>query len=333
MRPVGAFRGGADGARARNARARDEHRACVTARERRPARNRLGREWLSAAAGPRPVQPKGTASPSSRQGCAASGSRQGCADLTSRQGCADLTSRQGCADLTSRQGGNERGRLARSGPDEVSTARASEVSEEARSEARPVERAGGFQAVLVMLVSCRSEPGAFEAVFRSAVAFPQFPPTAKSKQHQPTCMAESVLVPVDGSPLSVRAFEHALETFPDAEITVLHVIDLFDAEYGAGRETTFEPMIGTEEWYEVAQAGTEQLFEEVEEIAAEHDREVKTESEVGDPERIVPDYAAEEEVDHLVLGAHGRPDPNRPLFGRVAETVAERAGVPVTLIR
>ena len=181
--------------------------------------------------------------------------------------------------------------------------------------------------MLLMLVSCRSEPGTFRTLLLVSA------PIAKSKQHQPTCMAKSVLVPVDGSPLSMRALEHALQMSPDAEITVLHVIDLFDAEYGAARETTFEPMIGTEEWYEVAQAGTEQLFEEVEEVAAEHDREVETESEVGDPERVVPDYAAEEEVDHVVLGAHGRPNPDRPLFGRVAETVAARAGVSVTLVR
>lgn len=146
-------------------------------------------------------------------------------------------------------------------------------------------------------------------------------------------MVGTVLVPVDGSPLSMRALEHAVETFPDAEITVLHVIDLFDAEYGAARETTFEPLIGTEEWYEVARASTERLFERVEETAAEHDREVETTSEVGDPERIVPDYAAEVGIDHVVLGAHGRPDPDRPLFGRVAETVAARAGVSVTLVR
>ena len=181
--------------------------------------------------------------------------------------------------------------------------------------------------MLLMLVSCKSEPGTFRTLLLVSA------PTAKSQQHQPPRMAESVLVPVDGSPLSMRALEHALKTFPDAEITVLHVIDLFDAEYGTGRETTFEPMIGTEEWYEVAQAGTEQLFEHAEAVAAEHDHEIETESEVGDPERVIPDYAAEEEVDHLVLGAHGRPNPNRPLFGRVAETVAARAGVPVTLVR
>ena len=41
-----------------------------------------------------------------------------------------------------------------------------ERSEEERSEPRPVERAGGFQAVLAVTVSSWSEPGAFKRCLR-----------------------------------------------------------------------------------------------------------------------------------------------------------------------
>lgn len=148
-------------------------------------------------------------------------------------------------------------------------------------------------------------------------------------------VTDKILVPVDGSPLSRRALRHALEEFPDASITVLHVVDLFEPGYGAypDFETSYEPLMGSEEWYGRAEEVSEQLFEGARELAAEYDRDVSTTSEIGDPKRIIVEYAAEEDVDHIMIGAHGRTAGERPVFGRIAEIVARRAPVPVTLIR
>lgn len=145
----------------------------------------------------------------------------------------------------------------------------------------------------------------------------------------------TVLVPMDGSPLSFDALRHALTTFPDAEIVVLHVVDLFEPGYGTDPEfeSSYEPLMGTEEWYERADEVTEQLFEEIDSVAADYDREVETSSEIGDPKRIIVDYIEEEAVDHVVLGAHGRTEKERSLFGSVTEIVARRVSVPVTLVR
>ena len=145
-------------------------------------------------------------------------------------------------------------------------------------------------------------------------------------------MADTVLVPVDGSPLSYRALRHALKTFPDAEVVVFHVSDLFDPGYGTA-DPLYEPLVGSEKWYAMEQEVTEQVLSEAEEVAAEFDREIRTESDVGDPQRIIPDYAEDHDVDHVVLGVHGREDEDRALFGRVAESVVFRAPVPVTVIR
>ena len=38
-------------------------------------------------------------------------------------------------------------------------------------------------------------------------------------------MAREVLLPTDGSPLSKEALEHAIDTFPDGNITLIHVVD------------------------------------------------------------------------------------------------------------
>lgn len=148
-------------------------------------------------------------------------------------------------------------------------------------------------------------------------------------------MTKNILVPLDGSPLSYKALRHSLAEFPDASITVLHVIDVFEPGYGAypDLETTYEPLMGTEEWYERAEEISEGIFEEAQELADEFDREVSTTSEVGDPKRIIVDYADEEAVDHIVIGAHGRAAEERSVFGSTAEIVARRATVPVTLVR
>jgi len=148
-------------------------------------------------------------------------------------------------------------------------------------------------------------------------------------------MTDHVLVPVDGSPLSFDALRHALTEFPDASITVLHVIDLFDPGYGVASDsdTTYEPLVGSDEWYAQVEERSETILEEASQLAADHDHEVETASEIGDPKRIIVEYAAEESVDLVVLGTHGRPDEERTLFGSVAEAVVRRAPVPVTLVR
>lgn len=148
-------------------------------------------------------------------------------------------------------------------------------------------------------------------------------------------MSTSVLVPVDGSPLSMRALRHACRAFPDAELTAYHVVDLFDPDAPAvvGGGAAFEPMPGTDEWYGSVRDATEDLFERVETVAGDYDRSIATESDIGDPKRLVVDYATEEDVDHVVVGAHGRSAASRSIYGTVAETLVRRAPVPVTVVR
>lgn len=148
-------------------------------------------------------------------------------------------------------------------------------------------------------------------------------------------MTTNVLVPLDGSPLSFEALRHALRASPDASITALHVIDLFEPAYGEGTEfeTTYEPPMGSEEWREGVESVAARILEEAESVAADHDRELATVSEIGDPKRVIVDYAEQEDVDHVVIGAHGRTNERRPIFGVVAETVARRSPVTVTLVR
>ena len=147
-------------------------------------------------------------------------------------------------------------------------------------------------------------------------------------------MATRMLIAVDGSPLSFRALRYALREFPEAEFVAYHVVDLFEPDVLEGAsDSSYEPMIGSDAWDERVSETTDTLFEEVAEIADEYDRSVATDSDIGDPKRLVVDYAVEEDVDAIVVGAHGRPGRDRPLFGSVADTVVRRATIPVIVVR
>jgi len=77
----------------------------------------------------------------------------------------------------------------------------------------------------------------------------------------------------------------------------------------------------------------ENILETAREQAAEHGVELETEHILGGVSRSIVDYAAEHDIDHIVVGSHGRTGASRILLGSVAETVARRSPVPVTIVR
>lgn len=140
-----------------------------------------------------------------------------------------------------------------------------------------------------------------------------------------------VLVPYDESEGSDHALEHALEQYPEATVTLLHVVDLVDAGYAS-------PVDGTvpgfwEEWFENEKAASERLLGEGRQRASEAGVDVRTDTVVGRPTRAINEYVEEHAVDHVVMGSHGRSGVTRVLLGSVAEGVVRRAPVPVTVVR
>jgi len=135
-----------------------------------------------------------------------------------------------------------------------------------------------------------------------------------------------VLVPIDGSPPADDALEYALEQFPDAEIVALYVMDPVDGStaWGAGN---------ADDWLAAAEERAETVLEEAAETARGAGRELATESTVGRPAHAIVEFTGEHDVDHVVVGSHGRDGLSRVLLGSVAETVVRRAPVPVTVAR
>jgi nucleotide-binding universal stress UspA family protein len=121
------------------------------------------------------------------------------------------------------------------------------------------------------------------------------------------------------------------ETFPDATLVLLHVVDPAEASYGAQASLP----TASEEWYENEKTRAERTFEQLGERASEHGIDVESTLEVGKPSQTIIDYAEDEsnDIDHIVMGSHGRDGVSRILLGSVAETVVRRSAVPVTVVR
>ncbi|MCY4732788.1 universal stress protein [Natronomonas gomsonensis] len=141
-------------------------------------------------------------------------------------------------------------------------------------------------------------------------------------------MPENVLIAFDGSPLAERALTYAIENFSDATLTAMYVINpinsVMDVEAGG--------LSAAEDWYDNAKARATSIHGTATDIAAGHDIDLKTVTEVGRPARAILKYADENDIDQIVMGSHGRSGIDRTFLGSVAETVTRRARIPVTII-
>lgn len=134
--------------------------------------------------------------------------------------------------------------------------------------------------------------------------------------------ARRILVPFDGSPAAVRAVQHVgalARAGHRASVLLLNV-----QQSAAGSE---------ENTYSRAQrAGAAILESAARALAAQHIPHccrVVT----GKPADRIADMVREDQVDLIVMGSTGTGGVADILFGSVARRVAERSGVPVTLVR
>lgn len=136
---------------------------------------------------------------------------------------------------------------------------------------------------------------------------------------------DHLLVTTDGSEASWAAVEHGLDLAREvgAEITALHVVD--DRASGRG-------MVGSSLMDRSREAGKEAAQEVVE---AAEERGIPVESVVleGVPSEEIVDYAANNGMDLIVMGTHGRTGIRAALIGSVAERVVRHSTVPVLTVR
>lgn len=145
-------------------------------------------------------------------------------------------------------------------------------------------------------------------------------------------MATHVLVPIDGSEPSWDALDYAMEHFAGARITVIHVVDPTEGLHAGIEGGYYDP-----DAYDRAIERGEDLCDDAETRLADagvlEETEFEGVVESGRPARTIVDFIHDEDVDHVVMGSHGRSGVSRVLLGSVAEMITRRSPVPVTIIR
>ncbi|OAQ54360.1 hypothetical protein HTG_02110 [Natrinema mahii] len=131
-----------------------------------------------------------------------------------------------------------------------------------------------------------------------------------------------VLVPTDGSQQATAALTEAFELFPDAEIHVVHVVQVTRIPSDPGTSP-----------YEYARERGETILQEAKTIAAESDRTIETSMAEGHVGRTILGYIEDRDIEYVVMGSRGRSGVSRVLLGSVAETVTRRSPVSVVIVR
>jgi nucleotide-binding universal stress UspA family protein len=144
-------------------------------------------------------------------------------------------------------------------------------------------------------------------------------------------MYDRILLSTDGTVASDEAETHAIDLAAthDAVLHVLYVVDESVVTSYSGDEYVDEaegPEHGLEEVGEEAIAA-------VQSRAAEENVETVSAMRHGHPAETIVDYAADNDIDLLVLGTKRRPEEYRALLGSVTDRVLRLTKRPATVIK
>jgi nucleotide-binding universal stress UspA family protein len=138
-------------------------------------------------------------------------------------------------------------------------------------------------------------------------------------------MYDRILLPTDGGPATEKAIQQALDLADLCDAT-LHVVSIAD-------RTAVPPDVRVGMVLDELEANAENAVDEVRERAEGAGVDVTTTVVRGVPYRAILDYVADEDVDVIVMGTHGRRGLNRYLVGSVTEKVVRLSDVPVLTVR
>ena len=139
-------------------------------------------------------------------------------------------------------------------------------------------------------------------------------------------MISRVLVPMDDSEMAERALRFAFEAYPEADVTVLHVIGEPSGFLGEAIGIALSDDIQS-----VAEDYAASIFERCRAIADEYDASIETAVAMGHPAQAIVERAPE--FDTVVIGSHSGNFADRMFIGDVAKRVFRRSPVPVTTVR
>jgi nucleotide-binding universal stress UspA family protein len=141
-----------------------------------------------------------------------------------------------------------------------------------------------------------------------------------------------ILIPVDGSPASLRAVDFAIEMVgqnPGTSLVLLHVANI----PAFGLASVSGPM-ATDDWLQeaVSQASAKALSNATGKCQRSSVT-FKTLTRTGQTAETIAQVARSEDVKHIVMGTRGLGGIQGLLLGSVATQVIHLAEVPITLIK
>lgn len=138
---------------------------------------------------------------------------------------------------------------------------------------------------------------------------------------------DDVLVPTDGSDAVQEAIDEAIDlaALSDATLHALSVVDVDDYALVPDAE-----VVTIEETLETT---ADRAVEDVRERGEAADLAVRTAVRRGTPHEEILAYAADHDIDLIVMGTHGRSNLDRVLLGSVTEKVVRNADRPVLVKR
>lgn len=144
------------------------------------------------------------------------------------------------------------------------------------------------------------------------------------RQSYTSNMNDAILLPTDGSRVSIKATRYAnkLAQAFDSEVHILcvqEVVGISDAIQGVNSRPT-----DTE---------AEEYIERAEERINNDVEVTEVTREGGNAANVILEYAENSETDHIVMGTTGRTGAERFLIGSVAEKVVRQSEYPVTTIQ
>ncbi|WIV68720.1 universal stress protein [Natrialbaceae archaeon AArc-T1-2] len=139
---------------------------------------------------------------------------------------------------------------------------------------------------------------------------------------------DRILVPTDGSAGSIAAMEEAVEiaTRNDATVFVVRVVNTDET-------MLFPPEANREQLIEIYKERASDTTAETAAVVEDASIPVTSEVVEGVPHEAINDYAAENEIDLVVMGTRGRSGLERTLLGSVTEKTVRTATVPVLVVQ
>jgi nucleotide-binding universal stress UspA family protein len=140
-----------------------------------------------------------------------------------------------------------------------------------------------------------------------------------------------ILVPVDGSPASLRAVKLAIDqvkTVKGASLLVMNVQNLSTVGLGDGAGLMSPEWIGNEE-----EKASAKVLQPAADICRQAGVPYGTRSERGAIAAAIERVCREEQVSHIVMGTRGLGGVRGLLLGSVATQLLHLVDVPVTLVK